>query len=237
MIHYRPRGYYFILAAFKRRLHYLEIGKWVLFTASSRWVQCLTQIGTKQSVVESHLDFSVHPWDTCKEWSSLNACCWPATDFTHTFVIQTCLACVCPAAAGRLGSRCDWRYLRGCQQQVQTDGLWLCQVRVSRSEYLQKSEILYLFVCTLVFQRYIVVLVVCVQCENLSVCVCRGLPSVCLLKTQNGLCNLSGWQESVRLAGIPHLLLNLSLKVVWVLYLIDAHAVVFFFVIFALTRR
>lgn len=29
---------------------------------------------------------------------------------------------------------------------------------------------------------------VCVQCENLSVSVCRDLPSVCL-------CNLPGWQE------------------------------------------
>lgn len=28
----------------------------------------------------------------------------------------------------------------------------------------------------------------CVQCENLSVCVCRGLSSVCL-------CNLPSWQE------------------------------------------
>lgn len=46
------------------------------------------------------------------------------------------------------------------------------------------------FVCICVSQRLFVVLAVCVcvQCENLSVSVCRDLPSVCL-------CNLPGWQE------------------------------------------
>lgn len=90
--------------------------------------------------------------------------------------------CVCPAAAGRLGSRRDWWHLCGCQQQVQTDGFRLCQVRVCVSLTLSVciftiqcwEENSGVFVCILVLQRLIVVHVVCVQCENLSVCVCQG---------------------------------------------------------------
>lgn len=84
--------------------------------------------------------------------------------------------CVCAAAAGRLGSRCDWRHLRGCQQQVQTDGLWLCQVRVCSRLPPQpwwKGGGGHVFVCTPVLQRSIIIPVVwvCVRvrCENLSV--------------------------------------------------------------------
>lgn len=36
------------------------------------------------------------------------------------------------ATAGRLGGRCDRRYLRGCQQQIQADGLRLRQVSMFR---------------------------------------------------------------------------------------------------------
>lgn len=38
--------------------------------------------------------------------------------------------CVCTAAARRLGSRRDWRHVRGRQQQVPTDGLRLRKVRI-----------------------------------------------------------------------------------------------------------
>lgn len=62
------------------------------------------------SAVEFHLDISKHFKVKC-----------PVSD--------VCM-CVCPAAAGCLGSRRDWWHLCGCQQQVQTDGLWLCQVRI-----------------------------------------------------------------------------------------------------------
>ena len=118
--------------------------------------------------------------------------------------------CVRAAAAGRLGSRRDWWHLRGCQQQIQTDGLWLCQVGAHNSLSFSLSahpclcntvmgrKLGCMFVCIGLLQRLIVVHVwfVCVQCENLSVCVYGEPPSVCL-------CNLPGWQEFLFLVA-PH---------------------------------
>lgn len=56
--------------------------------------------------------------------SPLLTCSWC---HNHIHSVMTA-SCVGAAAAGCLGSGCDWRYLRGCQQQIQADGLWMRQV-------------------------------------------------------------------------------------------------------------
>lgn len=97
--------------------------------------------------------------------------------------------CVCPAAAGRLGSRCDWWHLRGRQQQIQTDGFRLCQVRVCVSP----PRYLWLYFYNTVLGRDVgcvclhscVIGIYCCPCgvcpvwECVSLCLQR-LPSVCL---------------------------------------------------------
>lgn len=90
---------------------------------------------------------------------------------------------VAAAAAGCLGGRCDWRYLRGCQQQIQADGLWLRQV----STFSCDAKETWPCVCIDVFQS------LCVQCENLPVLFAKTcLVCACV--------NPPGWQEFLLLS-------------------------------------
>lgn len=100
------------------------------------------------------------------------------------------------AAAGSLGCRRVRRHLCGCQQQVQTDGFWLRQVCVHLSLSLcvftsQCRLWLLAFVCC----SELVVLVVCVHCENVLVYVCRSHLVCACQDLLLGLWSLPGWQE------------------------------------------
>ena len=112
-------------------------------------------------------------------------------------ILYSCV-CVSPAAAGRLGGRCHWWHLCGCQQQVQTDGLWLCQVCVCpifslclRKTVLRSKR---LFACVCVTESDCCPCGVCPLWESVSLCLQR-LPHVCLSETPHGSYNLPAWQE------------------------------------------
>ena len=79
------------------------------------------------------------------------------------------VSCVCAAASGRLGSRCDRWHLCCCQQQVQTDGLWLCKVCACSHlcddivANMMRRKLWHVCFCVYVLQRLFVVHVVCVS--------------------------------------------------------------------------
>lgn len=107
----------------------------------------------------------------------------------HIHSVMTA-SCVGAAAAGCLGGRCDRRYLRGCQQQIQADGLWLCQVSA-----LSRGGGGNLAMC---FAP-----AVCVSSvRTCQFCVCQDLPSVCL-------CNPPRWQEFLFLSAHLHVIVCL----------------------------